>query len=62
MTSSDTLGAAGVPRWRSCRLPGQACKQKPLASLDLISGDLFPAPSLLAYIGHPRRNTTLWDG
>ena len=38
MTSSDTLSAARVPRWRRCRLPGRAPMQKPLASLDLISG------------------------
>jgi hypothetical protein len=39
MTSSDTLSAARVPRWRRCRLPGRARKQKPPASLDLISGE-----------------------
>jgi hypothetical protein len=52
MTSSDTPSAALIPRWRRCGLPGRARKQKPLASLDLISGGVFPAPSLLAYIGH----------
>ena len=55
MTSSDILSAVRVPRWRKCRLPGRAYKQKSLASLDLISGDIFPAPSLLAYIGHLRQ-------
>ena len=52
MTSSDTLSAARLPRWRRCRLPRRARTQKPLASLDLISRDVFPAPSLLAHIGH----------
>jgi hypothetical protein len=38
MTSSDALSAARVPRWRRRRLRERARKQKPLASLDLISG------------------------